>query len=73
VCAGGWAELAQAYVWKLFLFALDEKDLQQKAFVAVEKPLALSAIGPDLKMCIAIKNGQVSPYKEVGENLICGK
>src|SRR4029079_17920364 len=26
--AGGWAELAQAYVWKLFLFAPDEKDLQ---------------------------------------------
>ena len=43
--AGGWAELAQAYVWKLFLFAPDEKDLQQKAFVAVEKALALD---PDL-------------------------
>ena len=39
--AGGWAELAQAYVWKLFLFAPDEKDLHQKAFVAVEKALAL--------------------------------
>ena len=39
--AGGWAELAQAYVWKLFLFAPDQKDLQQKAFVAVEKALAL--------------------------------
>ena len=43
--AGGWAELGQAYVWKLFLFAPDEKDLQQKAFVAVEKALALD---PDL-------------------------
>jgi serine/threonine protein kinase/tetratricopeptide (TPR) repeat protein len=43
--AGGWAELAQAYVWKLFLFAPDEKDLHQKAFVAVEKALALD---PDL-------------------------
>ena len=43
--AGGWAELAQAYVWKLFLFAPDEKELQQKAFVAVEKALALD---PDL-------------------------
>ena len=43
--AGGWAELAQAYVWKLFLFAPNEKDLQQKAFVAVEKALALD---PDL-------------------------
>jgi tetratricopeptide (TPR) repeat protein len=28
--AAGWAELAQAYVWKLFLFAPDEKDLQEK-------------------------------------------
>ena len=43
--AGGWAELGQAYVWKLFLFAPNEKDLQQKAFVAVEKALALD---PDL-------------------------
>ena len=43
--AAGWAELAQAYVWKLFLFAPDEKDLHQKAFVAVEKALALD---PDL-------------------------
>lgn len=43
--AGGWAELAQAYVWKLFLFAPNEKDLQEKAFVAVEKALNLD---PDL-------------------------
>lgn len=43
--AAGWAELAQAYVWKLFLFAPDEKELQEKAFVAVEKALALD---PDL-------------------------
>ena len=43
--AAGWAELAQAYVWKLFLFAPDEKDLHEKAFVAVEKALALD---PDL-------------------------
>jgi serine/threonine protein kinase/tetratricopeptide (TPR) repeat protein len=43
--AAGWAELAQAYVWKLFLFAPDEKDLQQKAFIAVEKALTLD---PDL-------------------------
>ena len=43
--AAGWAELAQAYVWKLFLFAPDEKDLQEKAYVAVEKALALD---PDL-------------------------
>ena len=43
--AAAWAELAQAYVWKLFLFAPDEKDLHEKAFVAVGKALALD---PDL-------------------------
>jgi TolB-like protein/Flp pilus assembly protein TadD len=43
--AGGWAELAQAYVWKLFLFAPDQKDLQEKAFTAVQKALDLD---PDL-------------------------
>ena len=43
--AAGWAELAQAYVWKLFLFAPNEKDLHEKAFVAVEKALSLD---PDL-------------------------
>jgi len=43
--ASAWAELAQAYVWKLFLFAPDEKDLNEKAFVAVEKALTLD---PDL-------------------------
>jgi serine/threonine protein kinase/Flp pilus assembly protein TadD len=45
--AGGWAELAQAYVWRLFLFAPEEKDLQQKAFVAVEKALALDPELPE--------------------------
>ena len=39
------AELAQAYVWKLFLFAPNEKQLEEKAFVAVEKALSLN---PDL-------------------------
>lgn len=43
--AGAWAELAQAYVWRLFLFAPDQKDLNEKAFVAVEKALTLD---PDL-------------------------
>jgi len=43
--AAGWAELAQAYVWRLFLFAPEEKDLHEKAYVAVEKALALD---PDL-------------------------
>jgi serine/threonine protein kinase/TolB-like protein/Tfp pilus assembly protein PilF len=45
--AGGWAELAQAYVWRLFLFAPDEKDLQEKAFVAVEKALTLDPELPE--------------------------
>jgi eukaryotic-like serine/threonine-protein kinase len=45
--AAGWAELAQAYVWKLFLFAPDEKDLQEKAFVAVEKALTLDPKLPE--------------------------
>ncbi len=39
--AAAHAELAQAYVWKLFLFAPKEKQLEEKAFVAVEKALAL--------------------------------
>ena len=45
--AGGWAELAQAYVWKLFLFAPNEKDLQEKAYIAVAKALALDAELPE--------------------------
>src|SRR6185369_195221 len=43
--AGGWAELAQAYIWKLFLFAPDQKDLQEKAYTAVQRALDLD---PDL-------------------------
>lgn len=43
--AAAWAELAQACVWKLFLFAPGEKRLEEEAFVAVEKALALD---PDL-------------------------
>jgi tetratricopeptide (TPR) repeat protein len=39
--AAGFAELAQAYVWKLFLFAPEEKQWAQKAFVAAEKALKL--------------------------------
>jgi eukaryotic-like serine/threonine-protein kinase len=39
--AAAHAELAQAYVWKLFLFAPGEKQLEEKAFVAVAKALAL--------------------------------
>jgi len=39
--AMAYAELAQAYVWKLFLFAPHERQWEEKAFVAVEKALSL--------------------------------
>lgn len=39
--AAAHAALAQAYVWKLFLFGPGEKQLEEKAFVEVEKALAL--------------------------------
>ncbi|HEV2827608.1 MAG TPA: tetratricopeptide repeat protein, partial [Pyrinomonadaceae bacterium] len=39
--AAAYAELAQAYVWKLFLFAPSEGQWEEKAFVAVEKALSL--------------------------------
>jgi TolB-like protein len=39
--AAAHADLAQAYVWKLFLFSPEEKELPQKAFVAVQKALDL--------------------------------
>lgn len=45
VFAAAHAELAQAYVWKLFLFAPEEQLLGEKAFVSAEKALALD---PDL-------------------------
>jgi TolB-like protein/DNA-binding winged helix-turn-helix (wHTH) protein/tetratricopeptide (TPR) repeat protein len=38
-----YAELAQTYIWKLFLFAPHEKQWEEKAFVAVEKALSLDA------------------------------
>jgi TolB-like protein/DNA-binding winged helix-turn-helix (wHTH) protein/Tfp pilus assembly protein PilF len=43
--AAAYAELAQAYSWKLFLFTPGEKQWAEKAFVAAEKALALD---PDL-------------------------
>jgi serine/threonine protein kinase/TolB-like protein/Flp pilus assembly protein TadD len=39
--AAAYAELAQAYSWKLFLFAPGDKQWEEKAFVAAEKALAL--------------------------------
>jgi eukaryotic-like serine/threonine-protein kinase len=39
--AAAQAELAQAYIWKLFLFTPKEKALEEKAFMAMEKALAL--------------------------------
>ena len=43
--AAGHAELAQACVWRLFLFTPEEKQWEEKAFVAVQKALTLD---PDL-------------------------
>ncbi|HET6670333.1 MAG TPA: protein kinase [Pyrinomonadaceae bacterium] len=43
--AAAYAELAQACVWRFFLFTPDEKQWEEKAFVAVEKALTLD---PDL-------------------------
>ncbi len=43
--ASAYAELAQAYVWRLFLFAPAERQWEEKAFVAAEKALSLD---PDL-------------------------
>jgi TolB-like protein/DNA-binding winged helix-turn-helix (wHTH) protein/Tfp pilus assembly protein PilF len=39
--AAAHAELAQAYVWKLFLFAPGDKKVEEKAFIEVEKAVAL--------------------------------
>src|SRR5499426_3511224 len=39
--AAAHAELAQAYVWRFFLFTPGEKHWEEKAFVEVEKALAL--------------------------------
>jgi eukaryotic-like serine/threonine-protein kinase len=43
--AAAYAELAQACVWRFFLFTPNEKQWEEKAFVAVEKALSLD---PDL-------------------------
>jgi len=43
--ASAYAELAEAYVWRFFLFAPTEKQWEEKAFVAAEKALSLD---PDL-------------------------
>jgi TolB-like protein/DNA-binding winged helix-turn-helix (wHTH) protein/Flp pilus assembly protein TadD len=39
--AAAYAELAQAYVWKLYLFNPKERQWEEKAFVAAEKALSL--------------------------------
>ncbi len=41
--AAAYAELAQAYVWKLFLFAPGDRQWEEKAFVATEKAIAASS------------------------------
>ena len=43
--AAAWAELAQASIWRLFLFTPDEKKWEEKAYVAIQKALD---IDPDL-------------------------
>ena len=43
--AAAWAELAQACIWRLFLFTPDEKKWEEKAYVAIQKALD---IDPDL-------------------------
>jgi TolB-like protein/Tfp pilus assembly protein PilF len=43
--ASAYAELAQAYAWRLFLFAPAEKHWEEKAYVAAERALSLD---PDL-------------------------
>jgi TolB-like protein/DNA-binding winged helix-turn-helix (wHTH) protein/Tfp pilus assembly protein PilF len=45
--AAAHAELAQAYVWKLFLFAPGDKKVEEKAFIEVEKALALDPDSAD--------------------------
>jgi TolB-like protein/Flp pilus assembly protein TadD len=39
--ASAYAELAQTYVWRFFLFAPTQKQWEEKAFVAAEKALSL--------------------------------
>ena len=41
------AELAQAYVWKLFLFVPGDQKVEEKAFIEVEKALALDPDSAD--------------------------
>src|SRR5688572_27581283 len=45
--AAAHAELAQACVWRFFLFTPDEKQWEEKAFVAVEKALSLDSDLPE--------------------------
>jgi len=45
--AAAYAELAQACVWRFFLFTPDEKQWEEKAFIAVEKALSLDQDLPE--------------------------
>ena len=45
--AGAHAELAQAYVWRLFLFTPDEKQWEEKANVEIQKALSLDQDLPE--------------------------
>jgi eukaryotic-like serine/threonine-protein kinase len=45
VFASAYAELAQVYVWKYFLFSPEEKEWEEKTFIAAQKALSLD---PDM-------------------------
>jgi tetratricopeptide (TPR) repeat protein len=45
--AAAWAELAQACIWRLFLFTPNEKKWEEKAYVAIEKALAIDPELPE--------------------------
>jgi serine/threonine protein kinase/Tfp pilus assembly protein PilF len=45
--AAAWAELAQACIWRLFLFTPDEKKWEEKAYVAIQKALDIDPELPE--------------------------
>jgi TolB-like protein/Tfp pilus assembly protein PilF len=45
--AAAWAELAQACIWRLFLFTPNEKKWEEKAYVAIEKALVIDPELPE--------------------------
>jgi len=45
--AAAWAELAQACIWRLFLFTPNEKKWEEKAYVAIQKALDIDPELPE--------------------------